>query len=113
MELSHAVAEELCTEEDPLDCVERVAWTQDVAEGLCPNGYSGGDKGWGTAILCPVFLRRDDGFYNRADELYEASFNLSLANHMFRSCEAKCIYDIVNEGVVYQYLGGCWKMQTR
>jgi len=112
MKLSHAVAEELCTG-DAEDCVERVAWTQDVAEGLCPNGYSGGDKGWGTAILCPVLLRREDGFYDRVDELYEASFNLSLANHMFRSCEAKCIYDIVNEGVVYQYLGGCWKMQTR
>jgi len=93
-------------------CVERVAWTPEVAESNCPDGYFG-DKGYGTAKICPDLLRRKDGFFDRADILYEASFNLSLANHLFRSCYAKCLYDINNEGVVYQWKGDCWKMQTK
>jgi len=55
----------------------------------------------------------DNGYYEKADDLYQASFNRSLANHAFWSCSAKCIYDVENHGVVYQWKGeGCWEMQT-
>jgi len=94
-------------------CVERIEWSQEVAESNCPDGYgSGGDKGWESAKVCPVPIRLEDGFYERADTLYQASFNRSLANHIFWSCSAICVYDIENEGVVYQWKSGCWEMQT-
>jgi len=99
--------------ESDVACVERVAWSQDVAERNCPDGDGGADKGYGTARICAALVRRVDGFYDRADIKYEASFNRSLANHMFWSCNAICIYDIDNEGVVYQWKGSCWKMQTK
>jgi len=111
MEQSHAYAGTLCETTEP--CVEIVEWTQKVAETICPDGYSKGDKGWGTARVCPDLVRSEDGFYVRADVLYGASFNRSLANHMFISCGAKCLYDIENEGVVYQWKKDCWKMQTK
>jgi len=111
MEHSHEVAATLCEVSEP--CVERIEWTQLVAESNCPDGYGGsGDKGWGTANVCPKLVRLDNGFYERADVLYEASFHLSLANHIFWSCSAKCVYDSENEGVVYQWKGECWEMQT-
>jgi len=110
MEQSHINAATLCETTD--ECVERIEWTQEVAESNCPDGYSNGDKGWGTAKVCPYLVRLDSGFYEKADVLYEASFNRSLANHMFLSCSAKCLYDIENDGVVYQWRGECWEMQT-
>jgi len=111
MSESHLQAANLCIVDT--DCVERVAWTQEVAESNCPDGYSNGDKGWGTAKICPTLIRRNDGFYDRAEEVYGASFNLSLANHIFWSCSAKCIYDINDDGVAYQWKGSCWEMQTQ
>merc|ERR1711920_97032 len=110
MEQSHKHAATLCETTD--ECVERIEWTQEVAERNCPDGYSNGDKGWGTARVCPYLVRQPNGFYEKADVLYEASFNRSLANRMFLSCSAKCLYDIENEGVVYQWKGDCWVMQT-
>merc|ERR1711920_362951 len=44
---SHAQAATLC--ETTAECVERIEWTEEVAESNCPDGYSNGDKGWGTA----------------------------------------------------------------
>jgi len=110
MEQSHAQAATLCETTD--ECVERIEWTEEVAESNCPDGYSNGDKGWGTAKVCPDLVRQRNGFYERADVLYGASFNRSLANRMFLSCSAKCLYDIENEGVVYQWKKDCWVMQT-
>merc|ERR1711920_874902 len=110
MEQSHTHAATLC--ETPDECVERIEWTEEVAESNCPDGYSNGDKGWGTAKVCPDLVRQRNGFYERADVLYGASFNRSLANRMFLSCSAKCLYDIENEGVVYQWKKDCWVMQT-
>jgi hypothetical protein len=111
MEQSHKIAATLCEFSTP--CVERIVWTQEVAESNCPDGYGGsGNKGWGTANVCPKLVRLENGFYERADVLYQGSFNISLANHIFRSCSAKCVYDIENEGVVYQWKGECWEMQT-
>jgi len=92
MEQSHLHAANLCETID--ECVERVDWTKEVAESNCPDGYSNGDKGWGTAKVCPYLVRQDNGFYGKADVLYEASFNRSLANRIFLSCSAKCLYDI-------------------
>jgi hypothetical protein len=112
MEQSHKKAAALCEFSPP--CVERIVWTQEVAERNCPDGYGGsGNKGWGTANECPKLVRLDNGFYKRADVIYQDSFNLSLANHIFWSCNAKCVYDIENEGVVYQWKGECWEMQTK
>jgi len=110
MEQSHMYAATLCKTTE--ECVERNEWTQEVAESNCPDGYSNGDKGWGTAKVCPYLVRQDDGFYEKADVLYQASFNRSLASRIFLSCSAKCLYDIENEGVVYQWKGDCWVMQT-
>jgi len=110
MEQSHIHAATLC--ETTKECVERNEWTQEVSESICPDGYSNGDKGWGTAKVCPNLIRLDNGFYEKADVLYEASFNRSLASRMFLSCSAKCLYDVENEGVVYQWKGDCWVMQT-
>jgi len=111
MDHAHEQAARLC---EPTDtCVERVAWSPEVAESNCPDGFAGKDKGYGTAKVCPNLVRLYDGFYQGADVLYQASFNLSLANHVFWSCSSKCVYDIENEGVVYQWKGGdCWEMQT-
>merc|ERR1712061_842982 len=103
MEQSHMHAATLC--EATEECVERNEWTQEAAESICPDGYSNGDKGWGTAKVCPNLVRLDNGFYEKADVLYEASFNRSLASRMFLSCSAKCLYDVENEGVVYQWKG--------
>jgi len=94
------------------ECVERIEWTPEVAKGNCPDGYSNGEKGYGTSKVCPYLVRLPNGFYEKADVLYEASFNRSLANRMFLSCSAKCLYDIENQGVVYQWKGDCWLMQT-
>merc|ERR1719317_375801 len=112
MSHAHEHAATLC---EPADsCVERVAWSPDVAERNCPDGDGGKDKGYGTARVCPELVRLDDGFYERADVLYQATFDLSLANHIFWSCSSKCVYDIENAGVVYQWKGGdCWLMQTK
>jgi len=110
MEQSHIHAATLC--ETTKECVERNEWTQEVSESICPDGYSNGDKGWGTAKVCPYLVRLDNGFYEKADVLYEASFNRSLASRMFLSCSAKCLYDVENDGVVYQWKGDCWVMQT-
>jgi len=107
---SHQQAANLCLEETP--CVERVAWSPEVAESNCPE-YSNGDKGWGTAKVCPKLERRYDGFYDRADLLFQARFNLSLANHIFWSCTASCIYDIDDDGIAYQWKDDCWEMQTK
>merc|ERR1712060_486776 len=65
MEQSHTHAATLC--ETPDECVERIEWTQEVAESICPDGYKKGDKGWGTAKVCPELIRQPDGFYERAD----------------------------------------------
>jgi len=95
-------------------CQERIVWTPEADENNCPDGYSGKDKGYGTAKVCSKPVRMYNGYYEKADDLYQASFNLSLANHAFWSCSAKCIYDIENAGVVYQWKGeGCWEMQTK
>jgi len=112
MSQSLKYASTLCESSEP--CVETIEWSQSVAESNCPDGYgSGGDKGWGTAKVCPYPVRLDNGFYSRADDLYQASFNFSLANHMFWSCSSKCVYDLANPGVVYQWKGqDCWEMQT-
>merc|ERR1719320_672601 len=111
MEYAHNLASTLC---EPTDaCVERVEWSSAVAESHCPDGYSNGDKGYGTAKVCPKLVRLYSGFYERADVLYQASFNNSVANHMFWSCSAVCIYDIEHPGVVYQWKNeDCWEMQT-
>jgi len=111
MHQSLSYAATLCESTEP--CAETIGWSQSVAESNCPDGYgSGRDKGWGTAKVCPLSVRLDNGFYARADDLYQASFNFSLANHMFWSCSSKCVYDLVNSGVVYQWKGECWEMQT-
>jgi len=110
MEQAHAYAETLC--ETTKDCVEIIEWTKEVSEGNCPDGWKNGDKGYGTAKICEKLVRLDNGFYERADVVYGASFNRSLANHIFPSCISKCIYDIENLGVVYQWKGDCWEMQT-
>jgi len=94
-------------------CINVIEWTQEIAIENCPDGYGGsGDKGWGSARICPTLVRLDDGFYERAHILYAASFNRSLATHIFHSCSAKCVYDIENKGVSYQWTeGDCWKLQ--
>jgi len=111
LELANNHAATLCV--TTASCLERIAWTPEVDENNCPNGYSGKNKGYGTAKVCSKLVRLNNGYYGKADDLYQSSFNLSLANHVFWSCSAKCIYDIENEGVVYQWKGeGCWEMQT-
>merc|ERR1711920_1174722 len=95
--------------------MDRNDWTPEVAESNCPavEGYGGKDKGYGSAEVCNKLVRRWDGFYDRADDLYQSSFNTSLANNLFWSCNAKCVYDVVHDGVVYQWKGeDCWEMQT-
>jgi len=112
MEEAHERAATLCEPTEP--CKDRVGWTPEVAESNCPavEGYGGKDKGYGSAKVCNKLERQWDGFYERTDVLYQASFNASLANHMFRSCNAKCIYDVEVVGVVYQWKGqDCWEMQ--
>jgi len=112
-EQAHAYAANLCENAEP--CVERIEWTQEVAEMNCPDGYKKGDKGWGTAHVCEKRVTSDDGGYEWADALYGASFNRSLANHMFMSCSSECLYDIENEGVAYEWKGKfkCWEMQKK
>jgi len=110
IEKAHAFAANLCEITEP--CVERIEWTQEVAEMNCPDGYKKGDKGWGTAKVCDKLVLSNDSLYEKADALYEASFNHSLANHMFMSCSSECLYDIENEGVAYEWKEECWEMQT-
>merc|ERR1712087_401193 len=80
----------------------------------CPaaKGYGGRDKEYGSAKVCNKLVRMHGGFYERADVLYESSFNASLANHLFWGCNAKCVYDVEQMGVVYQWKVDCWEMQT-
>jgi len=94
-------------------CIQRIDWTPEVAESNCPaaQGYGGRDKGYG-AKVCNTQVRLYNGFYERADVLYGLNFNASLANHIFWSCNAKCVYDVERIGVVYQWKGDCWQMQT-
>lgn len=110
MEQTHAYIETLCETTEP--CVEIKEWTEDVSKDICPDGYENGDKGYGTAKLCETLVRLDNGFYETAEVLYGASFNRSLANHIFMSCLSKCLYDIENIGVMYQWKEDCWEMQT-
>jgi len=113
MEHAHEHAATLCEPSEP--CIDRVDWTSAVAESNCPaaEGYGGRDKGYGSAKVCNKLVRQWDGFYETADDLYGASFNASLANHLFWGCDAKCLYDVEEIGVVYQWKGeDCWEMQT-
>jgi len=110
MEQAHAYAETLCETTEP--CVEIIEWTEEVSKVICPDGYENGDKGYGTATLCEDLVRLENGFYETAEVLFGASFKSSLANHMFLSCNSKCVYDIENEGVMYQWKEDCWEMQT-
>jgi len=102
----------LCEQTEPY--IDRIDWTPEVAESNCPaaQGYGGRDKGYGSAKICNKLIRMYDGFYERADVLYESSFNASLANHLFWGCNAKCVYDLEQIGVVYQWKGDCWEVQT-
>lgn len=113
MDLSHAYAATLC--ETTLPCVEIIEWDPHVATENCPDGYGGrSHKRWEVNKVCPTNVRLDDGFYETADIVYGASFNRSLANHIFRSCTAKCVYDIENEEVSYRWTGGnCWEVQKK
>jgi len=111
MALSHAYAATLC--ETTLPCVEIIEWNENVAKENCPDGYGGSShKRWEVNKLCPKLVRLDNGFYDTADVVYGASFDRSLANHIFRSCTAKCVYDIENEELSYRWNGGnCWEVQ--
>jgi len=93
--------------------IDRIDWTPEVAESNCPaaNGYGGRDKGYGSAKICDKLIRLYDGFYERADVLYGSNFNASLANHLFWGCTAKCVYDLEQIGVVYQWKEDCWEVQ--
>jgi len=108
MEKLHTYAATFCKTAKP--CLSIIEWTERVAEENCP-GENGGavDIGWESAKICPTILRMDDGF-KRADILYAASFNRSLAHHVFQSCSFKCVFDIENTGVAYRWQNGnCWE----
>jgi len=112
LEAAKLHAATLCEPTEP--CMDRIDWTPQVAESNCPaaKGYGGRDKGYGSAKICNKLVRMYDGFYERVDVLYEDSFNASLANHLFWGCNAKCLYDVEQNGRVYQWKGDCWEMQT-
>lgn len=120
MNAAHLVAAEVCEiPEDEFECVPTVDWTPEVAEANCPNGFGGGgDKGYGTAKICHDNIRiGETGYFEYADVLYAESFNLTLANFVYWSCSATCMYDIQfmnSTNVVYNWkVGrGCWEMQT-
>merc|ERR1719419_41355 len=106
LEVAKLHAATLCEKTEP--CMDRIDWTPQVAESNCPAA-----KGYGGAKVCNKLVRMYDGFYERADVLYEDSFNASLANHLFWGCNAKCLYDVEQIGIVYQWKGeDCWEMQT-
>jgi len=120
MKSVHEYSATLCVADDQADedsCIERVEWSKEIAESNCPNGFgSGGDKGWGTAKICEDIVRLDSGYFENAADLYSASFNLTLANHIFWSCSSTCMYDLVYPGeIVYNWKKSkdCWAMQTK
>jgi len=116
MESVHARCELLCDlPYGASHCVERVEWSPEAADSNCPDGYTDGDKGYGTAEICDDPVRLYNGFYESAADLYSESFNSTLANHIFWSCSSTCMYDIANVGtLVYNWKSSrnCWAAQT-
>jgi len=112
MDEVHIKASLMC--ETPFECVPRVGWSEDKALENCPDGYGsgGGDKGWGTAKMCEKVVWLDDGSYKK---VYEESFYSSLANFVYWSCSSRCVYDISDPTIAYQWKSsrGCWMAQTK
>jgi hypothetical protein len=112
----HSRALILCPDDEDT-CLERIQWTPEVADANCPSGYGPNDhlyKGYG-AKICYSTIRQEDGKWVKVQEKYSSSFNMSLANFIYWSCNSRCVYDIVFPGVVYQwrYKKRCWEMQTK
>jgi len=95
------------------ECIERQIWSPEVAKANCPDNVASRKYG---AKLCPASIKRANGRLDDVPEYYSESFNLSLANFISWSCSSRCVYDIVYQGVVYQWRSGeknCWEMQTK
>jgi len=114
MAFVHAKAALLCELPEEV-CEERREWSEETAEYWCPDGYSGADKGYKTAVVCNDWERLYDGFYESTFILYQESFEKSLANHMYRSCTSVCVYDIdhgTEIGYIWKEWRGCWTKVT-
>jgi len=87
-----------------------IEWTERAQENCLDRYGSALHKGWESAKICPIVSKQGEVFNQKAEE-YEASLNRSMANHIFESCNTKCVYDIAFTGVAYRWrTGNCWEM---
>jgi len=86
-------------------CTPRIkTWNSEIAAMACPEKYMGSTNKTATAVVC-------DGF-----EEHQYRLDHSLANRMFFSCSAWCVYDLFTrayEGFLWSNSGGCWKFVTK
>jgi len=103
------VAEGLCHQSAPapetFTCIERVQdWNEEIALSTCSTDEDNPTDKSHTASVCYGY----DGYQYRLDQ--------SLANRMFMSCRAWCVYDIFSEAeeaFSWNRREGCWKPVTR
>jgi len=69
------------------ECTERVLeWNDDIADITCASDQTGSTDKTASATVCAGY------------EDYQYRLDRSLANRMFLSCEAWCVYDIYSKG---------------
>jgi len=85
-------------------CVEREQdWTEDTAEQICAASAMGVTEKGVAAVVCAGY------------EDYQYRLNLSLANRVFLTCDAWCVYDITKigyEAFIWKSSDACWSPVT-
>jgi len=113
-ETVNAYMDTICEAEE--SCRDIETWSPVKAYANCRNSYqgggdAGGNKGWITARICKGTVTQGwDGETVDAQESYDKTFKLALANHVFWSCSSWCVFDpqfpIAYE---WQSLPECWE----
>jgi len=89
-------------------------WTPELAASRCP--VRNGEPEYTSDItVCNDWERDPWGYYEAAGTLYGDRLHKAMANHVYRSCNSRCVYDIESGGsIAFQWHSyfKCWKKQT-
>jgi hypothetical protein len=102
----------LC-ETESSECEDILEWGDEYDTSLCPKGFTGMQSG--PPVICDYWERLQSGFYKLTSTIYQERLKKSIANGLFSSCTATCVYDIDTiANISYNWLGwkGCWKKVT-
>jgi len=103
----------LCDASEP-ECEQVLEFLEETFVYFCPEGFIGSK--WSDPKVCDFTERLDSGLYELTSTIYQESFERSLANGLFSSCSATCVYDLSsNASIAYEWLSwkDCWKKKTQ